>query len=183
MTLGRWDDALRQIKAALAQDPLDPSSFSVLSWIQARRGHLPEAEAALRRALEIRPTYAYGHYWLGILMLARSDRDGALIEMQQETDEDTKQQGLAMVYYALGRRSDSDAVLARMTKEQAEGNAFGIAEVYAFRGQPDEAMHWLERAYAQKDVSLFYIKGDPPLKSLEADPRFKAFLREMNLPE
>ena len=46
--------------------------------IQARRGHLPEAEAAMRRALDIRPTYAYGHFILGPVLLERGDRDGAL---------------------------------------------------------------------------------------------------------
>jgi hypothetical protein len=56
-----------------------------------------------------------------------------------------------MAYHALGRRSDSDAALARMLKEQATENAFEIANVYAFRELSDEAMHWLERAYAQKD--------------------------------
>jgi hypothetical protein len=59
----------------------------------------------------------------------------------------------------------------------------GIADVYAFRGQSDEAMHWLERAYAQKDPELFRIKSQTELKSLTADPRYKALLRKMNLPE
>jgi len=183
LTLGRWDEPLRQIQAAQAQDPLDPSSFVIHRRIQERRGHLSEAEAAARRALDIRPIYAWAHYDLGFVLLARGDRDAALVEMQQETDDAGKQQGLAIVYYALGRKPDSDAALARMLKEQSGENAFGIAEVYAFRGQADEAMHWLERAYAQKDVSLYYIKGDLPLKSLAADPRFKAFPRKMNLPE
>jgi TolB-like protein len=183
LALGRWDDALRQIKAALAQDPLDPDSFWVLTEIQMHRGHLAEAEAAQRRVLDIRPTFAYGHNYLGLVLLARGDRDAALIEMQQETTDDGKQQGLAMVYYALGRKADSDTALGRLIKEYADGEAFEIAEVYAFRGQPDETMHWLERAYAQKDAALFYVKGDLPLKNLEADPRYKAFLRKMNLPE
>jgi adenylate cyclase len=182
LALGRWDEALRQVKAALAVDPLNPAALVVLSWVQTRRGHLPEAEAAIRRALDIRPTYAYAHFYLGLVLLARGDRDAALVEMQQETSDEAQQGGLAMAYHALGRKADSDAALARMLKEQANGNAFGIAEVYAFRGQPDEAMHWLERAFAQKDVGLFCIKGDLPLKSLEADPRFKALLRKMNLP-
>jgi hypothetical protein len=55
--------------------------------------------------------------------------------------------------------------------------------VYAFRGESDEAMHWLERAYAQKDSSLYTIKVEIPLKRLAADPRYKAFLKKMNLPE
>ncbi len=62
-------------------------------------------------------------------------------------------------------------------------NALGIAEVYAFRGQADEAMHWLERAYGQKDPGLYYVKADSRLDRIAADPRFKAFLRKMNLPE
>jgi TolB-like protein/Flp pilus assembly protein TadD len=182
-TLGRWDDALRQIKAALAQDPLHPARVEILAKIQWSRGHLPEAEAAIRRLLDIRPTYAGAHYYLGLVLLARGDRDDALLEMQQETSDEAQQEGLAMAYHALGRKADSDSALARMLNEQADGNAFGIAEVYAFRGQSDEALHWLERAYAQKDSNLYWIKADLPLKSLAADPRFKVFLRKINLPE
>ena len=103
--------------------------------------------------------------------------------MQQEPTEEGRQAGLAMGYDALGRKADSEAALTHMLSEKANYNAFGIAEVYAFRGQPDEAMRWLERAYAQKDRGLYYVKGDLPLKSLEADARFKALLRKMNLPE
>jgi TolB-like protein/tetratricopeptide (TPR) repeat protein len=183
LVLGRSDDALRQFTAALAQDPVNPGIFTALSWLQAHRGHLPEAESAARRVLEIRPTMSGGHFYLGGVLLARGDLDTALLEMQQETSEVAQQEGLAMAYHALGRKSESDAALARMLKEQADENAFGIAEVYAFRGQADEAMHWLERAYAQKDVGLYYIKVDLQLQSLAADPRFRAFLRKMNLPD
>jgi hypothetical protein len=58
-----------------------------------------------------------------------------------------------------------------------------IAELYAYRGQSDEAMSWLDRAYAQKDPELATIKGEWLLRSLESDPRYKALLRKMNLPE
>jgi hypothetical protein len=44
-------------------------------------------------------------------------------------------------------------------------------------------LKWLERAYAQKDPGLYAIKGEPLLANLEGDPRYKAFLRKMNLPE
>jgi tetratricopeptide (TPR) repeat protein len=103
--------------------------------------------------------------------------------MQREPTDEGKQQGLAIVYYALGRKAESNAALAGMLKEQADSNAMGIADVYAFRGQSDEAMHWLERAYAQKDPELFSIKSEVELKSLIPDPRYQTFLRKMNLPE
>jgi hypothetical protein len=56
-----------------------------------------------------------------------------------------------------------------------------LAEVHAYRGEIDEAFAWLDRAYRQKDVSLYRIKGDPLLKNLEPDPRYRVFLRQMNL--
>jgi TolB-like protein/Tfp pilus assembly protein PilF len=181
--LGRSDDALKQIKAALVQDPMNPDALITLSNIQEGRGHFSEAEAATRRALDIRPSYDYGHYNLGFLLLERGERDGALAEMQRESTDDAKQEGLALVYFALGKKTEADATLTKMIKEKADGNALGIAEVYAFRGQSDDAMHWLERAYTQKESQLFGVKVDLLLKNLQTDPRYRAFLRKMNLPE
>jgi hypothetical protein len=87
-----------------------------------------------------------------------------------------------MAYFALGRKADSDAALAQMLKDQS-GRPFYVAQGKAFRGQSDEAFNWLDRAYAQKDSGLPFIKGEPAFKKLEGDPRYKAFLKRMNLPE
>ena len=54
--------------------------------------------------------------------------------------------------------------------------------MYAFRGEPDRAFEWLERAYRQRDAGLMEIKADPLLKNLERDPRYGAFLKKMRLP-
>jgi hypothetical protein len=72
---------------------------------------------------------------------------------------------------------------SRLTKERAGEHAFQIAQAHAYRGELDQAFGWLDRAFDQKDAELYWIKGDPLLKKLEADPRYKAFLRKMNLPE
>jgi hypothetical protein len=46
----------------------------------------------------------------------------------------------------------------------------------------DGAFEWLERAYAQHDSGLLWMKVDPDLKNLHGDPRFAALLRKMRLP-
>ena len=183
MTLGRWDDSLRQIKTALVQDPLDPPSLYVLTEVQMHIGHLPEAEEAMRRILDIRPNFGGGHYLLGLVLLARGDRNAALEEMQRETDDPWPSAGLAIAHYAIGRKVDSDAELTRLIKEHADDSAYAIAEVYAYRGQSNEATQWLERAHVQKDCSLIFVKAELSHLSLGSDPRFKAFLRKMNLLE
>jgi tetratricopeptide (TPR) repeat protein len=156
--------------------------YEVLDFIQVRRDRLPEAEAAARRVLEITPTYGAGRYFLGLVLIARGEREAALAAMQQETLEGNQLGGLAIAFFALGRKAESDAALARMIKEE-DDFPFNVAEAYAFRSETEKALRWLDEAYAHKDTSLYFIKGDPPLKHLEADPRFKAFLRKMNLPE
>ena len=91
--------------------------------------------------------------------------------------------GLALAYHALGRAADSNAELRRLIADGASSYAYEIAEIYAYRGERDEALKWLERAYVQKDAVLKWVARDPTLAKLALDPRYKAFLKKMNLPE
>ena len=58
---------------------------------------------------------------------------------------------------------------------------YEIAQVYAYRGDRDKAFEWLERAYANKEGEVTFVKGDPLLKNLRNDPRYHAFLQKMQL--
>jgi adenylate cyclase len=146
MVLGRWDDAMKQIKAALLTDPFDPINYGYTWMIQDRIGQSTEAESSIRRFLDISPASPWGRYYLVYLLLERGDLDDALNEAQRETDRGVKQLGMAIVLYALGRNAESDATLAGYIKGYADTTAYSIADVYALRGESNEAMHWLERA-------------------------------------
>jgi hypothetical protein len=65
--------------------------------------------------------------------------------------------------------------------KHAADNAFDIAVVYASRGAIDQAFEWFDRAYRQRESSLLTIKVEPLLKNVQADPRFSALLRKLNL--
>jgi tetratricopeptide (TPR) repeat protein len=145
-------------------------------------GQTAEAEASLRRALEVQPGYVWAPYYLGIALLLRGDLDAALAAVRRDAPL-AQAAGLPIVYWALGRKAEAEAALRKLIAERANDAAYEIAEVYAYRSDRDEAFKWLERAYAQKDGGLHLIKGDPLLTNLEPDPRFKAFLKKMNLPE
>jgi TolB-like protein/predicted Zn-dependent protease len=182
LTLGKWDDALKLVNALQAVDPLEPDAYFYLSVVQQCRGRPAEAEDAIRRALELSPKYASGRYILGLVLLARGEAEGALTEMRKEPLDAARLAGSAMAYFALKRKADSDATLAMRIKDYPS-NPFGVAEVYGFRGESDEAFKWLDRAYEQKDALLYTVKFSQPLNGLHGDPRYKAFLRKMNLPE
>jgi TolB-like protein/Tfp pilus assembly protein PilF len=181
--LGRWDEGARFLGAAMAIDPLFAGWHEILGNIRFREGRYSEAEAELRKTLQISPTYASGHYYLGQILMFEGKLEEALGEMQQEAPDSGRDSGLASVYHAMGRKADSDAALARVTKERAGDVAYEIAQAHAYRGEADQAFAWLDRAYDRKDIELYWIKGDRLLKNLEGDPRYKAFLGKMNLPE
>ena len=183
MSTGHWEEMLRRVNASLARDPLNPSGYFVLFQAQLRLGRLAQAEAAIRRTLAISPTFSQARYSLGIVLLARGQPKAALAEMLEEKDDAVRLAGSAMAYFVLMRKADSDAALAQMLNNYANRHSFYIAEVYAFRGESDEALKWLDRAYTQREASLEHIKGDAPMKTLEGGPRYKAFLQKMNFLE
>jgi TolB-like protein/DNA-binding winged helix-turn-helix (wHTH) protein len=182
LILGRFDDALRLVNALQELDPLNADSYFWLSTVQLSGGRLPEAEAAARRTLEISPTYNGGPYTLGLVLLARSQPQEALAAMRKEPFDAARLIGSAMAYFALGEKAESDAALAQMLKSYASIPA-GVAAIYAFRGESDEAFKWLDRAYEQKDSLLYRIKFTPEFNGVHGDPRYTAFLKKMNLPE
>ncbi len=55
------------------------------------------------------------------------------------------------------------------------------ATVYAALGDQDDAFRALARMFEERD-GLNYVKTDPRLDSLHADPRWQVLLRRMNFP-
>ena len=181
LTQGRWEDALKFADAAVDLDPLDPGVYFALGRVQLCRGRLAQAEAAMHRSLELAPTLTFGPYTLGLVLLARGQPGAALAAFLKEPADAARLNGSALAYFALGRRADSDAALAQTVKNYAK-YPLGIAGVYAFRGESDEAFKWLDRSYAQKETLLYHIKYAMELDGLHEDPRYKALLKKMNFP-
>jgi hypothetical protein len=97
-------------------------------------------------------------------------------------NEDNRDLALAWVCQALGRKAEADAALEKLIKMAAV--SVQIAAVYALRGEPDKAFAQLDRVYAEHDDALLDMRGyNPETKFLCGDPRWKAPLRRMNLPE
>jgi TolB-like protein/Tfp pilus assembly protein PilF len=181
-TLGRWDEAIDLANEAIERDPLWPNSYGNLGGVLLAVNRDTEAEAAFRKVLELDPDGPLRHAPLGAALLLQGKADAALQEMEQETHE-WRLVGLASAYHALGRHRESDAALAALKSKHAGEMAYQIAEVHAFRGEDDLAFEWLERAYDQRDGGVAQIKRDPLLRGLVGDPRYKALLRKLKLPE
>jgi adenylate cyclase len=183
LIVGQWAQAVHFLDAARAVDPLRPSVYEWSCWVYPMLGRMTEAEKACRRALEISPTFVGGAYNLGLNLLVQGKAEDALTEMLKADDPADQLTGLALAYHALHRGKDAEEALARLAAEHAEDMPMAVADVYAFRGQNDQALQWLGTAFTRRDHNLVYLKSDLLLRNLAHDPHYKALLRKMNLPE
>ncbi len=117
-----------------------------------------------------------------MILLARGRPQEALVEMQEETNDWLKLTGEAFVYHSLGRQQASEAALKELIARYGSGAAYQVAEVYAYRGEVDKALEWLDRAYQQHDSGLTYLKTDGLFKGLHQNPRYIELLKKMALP-
>ena len=181
-TLGRFDEAITLDRRAIVLDPLRVATYNNLGLHCYYAARWQEAVAALRKALNLNPQYPFTHLVLGRICLAQSKPEEALQEIQKEPDPVWRGCGLALAYYAAGKKSEADNVLSEYIKAYQKTDAFQIAEIYAYRREVDKAFEWLERAFKQRDGGLSQMKGDLLLRSLEHDLRYPTFLQRMKLP-
>ena len=180
--LGRFDEAISLSRRAIVLDPLRTLAYVRLGSVADSAGRWEEAEGAIRKTLELSPRYFDAHETLGEIYLAQSRLEDALAEMQKETDRGWHLYGLALAYHAMRKTTESDSALAEFIRGYQDVDAYQIAEVFAYRREPDKAFDWLERAFKQRDAGLASMKIDLLLDNIRKDPRYEALMKKMKLP-
>jgi tetratricopeptide (TPR) repeat protein len=81
--IGRQDNALEQLNAALRLKPDHAVANFNISLIEMLQGHLDDAAAHLRKAIAVRRDYAEAHNNLGILLLRQGSVAPAVAEFRE----------------------------------------------------------------------------------------------------
>jgi adenylate cyclase len=173
-----WIDLSRQL---IARDPLDAGLQGLLAWMLFDAGRLEESVATSRKLLELNLSRASTRAILAFALLAMGNSAEALDISLNEPDEAWRLSVLPIVYWAMGRRAESDQTLHQLEEKYAAGSAYNIAEMHAYRGEADAAFRWLDRAYQQHDPGMPMSRIDPLLRNLHRDPRYQALLVKMKL--
>ena len=186
--LGQFNAAIEVTQKMLAIDPLATDAIINLAEMQLALRDWAGAEATLTRALQIEPGYesALGtgtSPGMAALRLLQGRPAAALMFCRQITDERIKRPCVAQAEYSAGHTSEAEAALAELLKTGATSNTYAIAQTYAWRDETDKAFQWLDKAVALRDAGLGSLLGDRQLDSLHNDPRWKALLKKVNLPE
>jgi tetratricopeptide (TPR) repeat protein len=173
--LGKIDTAIEMGKFLVARDPVGSRGLNVLGISYMYSGQWDNAISAFRNVLTLSPTYFGAHYRIGTALLAKGEPAAALIEMQQEPDEEYQVKGTAVAMHDLGRQEEFETLFAELRDRWGEQWPSEVAHVYAWIGEADAAFEWLDKAVEQNEDGLSEQFDNEYFVSLHDDPRWVEF--------
>jgi len=190
---GRFDEALDHYRRALEVEPLSSaigSDFGIALYY-ARR--YDQAIAELTKVIEADPKFSRTHHYLARVYAQLGRYREALDEQQKGwllagDDPDSVARRTAAIREALGR-SGALGFWQQLLKLKLEVEKTSrpsdwehdVAALYVRLGNRDEALAWLERAYAKRTFELLFLGVAPEWDKLRGDPRFDDLLRRIGL--
>jgi TolB-like protein len=177
MSLHEYDRAVEQLETAMLINPETTAggdggpreTLARIYWIEGRG---PKALAEEREAA----------------ILAHSP---AMLHNQDEVDAVYAKAGLSSAQLRAAQvreRACRESLRRSRTLPPASCDIFGIAGQYALLRNTDKALYWLERAAGQRvadrnQLLVISLKSAPEFEYMRSDPRFRALLRRVGLPE
>ncbi len=179
---GRATEALALWRRALELDPLWERPLSRLINLYQATGEFTRARSAIDRWLEINPESLPARSFQIQLHLLEGHPEAALSAAQRFAIPRARLVYTALAENDLGHAAESNRSLEELISKFAPVAPYGIARVYAWRGDADRAFEWMERARLARDPTVARLKLDPLLRKIRGDPRYPALLTKMNLP-
>ena len=187
--LGRFEEAIAEVKHAVELDPLSPVINTDLGTTFYYAHRYDESARQLRKTLEIDPTFFYAYFNLGIALQAKGDLSGAISEYEKAKQLSDNTFVSTLCAQAKAHAGDKDAALRMLSdldkiSQNREVLGYYRALLYLSLNNRGEALHWLEQGLKERDgADISWINVDPLLDSLHGDPRFEALVQKVIAPK
>jgi predicted Zn-dependent protease len=90
---------------------------------------------------------------------------------------------IAWAYALLGQRSEALRVLNALAVRQAPFDLQAAAFAYFALGDTDRGFEWLTRAFDERAGYVPWVRVQPAFDGVRSDPRFKALVARLKLPD
>jgi len=183
--LARNDEAVAELRTAESLDPLSLIIGADLAEELLIAHRYDEAIRQSRKTMAMDPFFAVAHYELGQAFVQKHMYSEAIAELQKAIElsagSTTYTSNLAYAYAVSGMRNEAVKILNDLKNQShhAFSNAPEIALVYLGLEDRNQAMAWLEKAYAERFNPGVLLR--PAFDPLRADPRFQDLLRRIGL--
>jgi TolB-like protein/Tfp pilus assembly protein PilF len=186
--LGRCHEAVKEISRAQELDPLSlPVNASVVYVLYLCRRY-DEAIEAGKKTLDLDAAFPLTHQRLGLPFTQKQMYREAIAEFEQAVNNSNRAPqplvSLGHAYAVSGNKAEARKVLAEL-KDLSQGryvSPYGVAAIYVGLGEKEQAFEWLEKAFDEDNTELTFLKVDPRLDPLRAEPRFRQLLERAGFP-
>ena len=187
--VGRAEEALAEARSALALDPVSLPAGANLSNLLYLAGHYEEATEQALRVLEIDPTFYRAYEDLGRTYEQQRKLPQAIAAFRKVVAASGRSPAylahLAHAHGLAGERRKAAQLLQEIQKLSKKKHVapHAFAAVFAGLGDKVQTLAWLEKAYLARDEMLPFLRVNPRLAFLHADPRFQDLVRRMKFPK
>jgi TolB-like protein/Tfp pilus assembly protein PilF len=186
--LKRFDESIPEMRRAEELDPLSPIIGTNLGDMLVLARQYDEAIAQFKRVLIRNPNFEYGHLALSRAYGSKGMYEEAIAEARRalELNYGSSTKGYLGLWLAkTGKRDEAEKLLSELKEEATRDYVQGdtIALIYLGLGDKAEALNWLEKHMLTHAETANAYSVNPQLDELHHEPRFKAMLKKMNLPE
>ena len=176
---GRFKESAAACLRAIDLDPLAVGARNLLTYTYLASGDFAQARAVNTRVLELSPDSVAARDVRCKLDFFEGNRAAAHEHCFFHGRPSRFWKALMAAEW--NTPAEGARTLTALIAQDGEAEPCLVAEVYAWRGDADRAVEWLERAW-QQHACLESVKLDPFLRKVHGDPRYTALLEKMNLP-
>jgi TolB-like protein/Tfp pilus assembly protein PilF len=188
VTLGRFDEGVKEGKRALELDPLSLIINADLGSTLMIARRYDDAIGQFQRTLALDDKFAYAHWNLGEAFYLKGDTKAAIAEYEKARSLDDDPEILALLgraYAETGRRGEALELLAQLQEkgktEYVRNYLYTI--LYIGLGDRSTALDYLEKARDGAETpDTGWIKVDPLFDPLRGEPRFQLLVARLFSP-
>lgn len=185
--MGRSEDAMREINRALEHDPKSLIINTDAGWFLYYSRDFEGALEKIQEAIELDANFIQAYLALGLTYIQLGMHTEAT-GVFEKTVELTSGYPITIallghVYGLSGKKTAAKSMLDRLNAIAADQYIAPLyfALIYLGLGEINRTMDWIEKAYQERSGYLVYLKIDPIVDPLRANPRFQALLKKMKL--
>ena len=185
--MGRFDEAMNEIRRAQALDPMSLLIHRDIGWHFFCQRRYDEAIAQLRETLTLDSGFSAARTLLARALAAKGQYDEALAELERVRGGISPTTYLSFKGYIEAASGDREAANTRLQELRRLASAsyvspYYLALIYTALGQKAEALSELERSHAEQDSTLVTVNIDPRFDPLRGEDRFRALVARMHFP-